>query len=170
MGLGRISTLVGVKLKAAFNTKVVVYDPYTTDSMCEKEGFIKYKDLDNVLKESDIVSVSVPLTKDTENLIAARELSLMKENGILINTSRGKVINENDLYDALQNNTIFGAAIDAFAEEPVSKEHLLLTCNNFIGTPHNGANTKDALIRMGTQSVDEFVRLMNNEKALSKIV
>jgi D-3-phosphoglycerate dehydrogenase len=94
----------------------------------------------------------------------------MKKNAILINTSRGKIINEQDLYNALQQNKLFGAAIDAFAEEPVSKDHPLLTCNNFIGTPHNGANTKDALIRMGTEAVDEIVRLMNNEETLSKII
>jgi D-3-phosphoglycerate dehydrogenase len=170
IGLGRIGTLVGWKLKAAFHTKVLVYDPYTTESICKKEGFIKCEDLDQVLKESDIVSISVPFTKDTENLISARELSLMKKNAILINTSRGKIINEKDLYHALQQNKLFGAAIDAFAEEPVSKDHPLLTCNNFIGTPHNGANTKDALFRMGTEAVDEIVRLMNNEETLSKII
>lgn len=170
IGLGRIGTLVGMKLKAAFNMKVLVYDPYTTELVCEKRGFIKYEYLNQVLKESDIVSVSVPLTKDTENMISERELSLMKRNAILINTSRGKLINETDLYNALQHNKLFGAAIDAFAEEPVSKDHPLLTCNNFIGTPHNGANTKDALIRMGTEAVDEIVRLMNNEEALSKVI
>lgn len=170
IGLGRIGTLVGTKLKAAFNTKVLVYDPYASESICEKEGFVKCEHLDQVLKESEIVSVSVPLTKDTENLISVRELSLMKENAVLINTSRGKVINEKDLYDALQQNKLFGAAIDAFAEEPVSKEHPLLTCNNFIGTPHNGANTRDALIRMGTEAVDEIVRLMSNEESLNRVV
>ncbi len=170
IGLGRIGTLVGSKLKAAFDTDVLVYDPFTNESICKKEGFRKCEDLDQLLKESDIVSISVPLTKDTENLISARELSLMKKNAILINTSRGKIINEMDLYYALKQNKLFGAAIDAFAEEPVSKDHPLLKCNNFIGTPHNGANTKDALIRMGIEAVDEIVRLINNEKASSKIV
>lgn len=170
IGLGRIGKLVGSKLKAAFDTDVIVYDPFTNESICKKEGFKKCEDLDQLLKESDIVSISVPLTKDTENLISARELSLMKKNAILINTSRGKIINEMDLYNALQQNKLFGAAIDAFAEEPVSKNHPLLKCKNFIGTPHNGANTMDALIRMGTEAVDEIVRLMNNEKATSKIV
>ena len=163
IGLGKIGTLVGKKLKAAFNMTVLVYDPYTTETICKTEGFIKYEHLDDVLKESHIVSVSVPLTKDTENLISARELSIMNEDAILINTSRGKVINEKDLYNALQQNKLFGAALDVFAEEPVSKDHSLLTCNNFIGTPHNGANTKEALIRMGTGAVDEIVTFMNNK-------
>ena len=163
IGLGKIGNLVGKKLKAAFNMTVLVYDPYTTETICKTEGFIKCEHLDEVLKESHIVSVSVPLTKDTENLIAARELSLMNENAILINTSRGKVINEKDLYDALQQNRLFGAALDVFAEEPVSKDHSLLSCTNFIGTPHNGANTIEALIRMGTGAVDEIVTLMNKE-------
>jgi D-3-phosphoglycerate dehydrogenase / 2-oxoglutarate reductase len=170
IGLGRIGTLVGNKLKTAFDTDVLVYDPFTDESICKKEGFKKCEDLDQLLKKSNIVSISVPLTKDTENLISARELSLMKENSILINTSRGKIINEHDLYNALTENQLFGAAIDAFAEEPVSKDHPLLKCKNFIGTPHNGANTKDALIRMGTEAVDEIVRLMKNEMTLSKIV
>ena len=163
IGLGKIGTLVGRKLKAAFNMTVLVYDPYTTETICKTEGFLKCEQLDYVLEESHIISVSVPLTKDTENLISARELSIMTENTILINTSRGKVINEKDLYNALQQNKLFGAALDVFAEEPVSKDHSLLTCNNFIGTPHNGANTTEALIRMGTGAVDEIVTFMNNK-------
>jgi D-3-phosphoglycerate dehydrogenase / 2-oxoglutarate reductase len=169
IGLGRIGTLVGHKLKVAFNMNVLVYDPYASEMQCSEEGFIKQDCLDDVLKESDIVSISVPLTKDTENLIAARELSIMKKNAILINTSRGKIINEHDLYHALRNGEIFGAALDVFAEEPISKDHPLLTCDNFIGTPHNGANTVDALIRMGTGAVDEIVRLLNHEGASSRI-
>jgi D-3-phosphoglycerate dehydrogenase / 2-oxoglutarate reductase len=169
IGLGRIGTLVGHKLKAAFNMNVLVFDPYTTELKCHEEGFTKYESLEDLLKESDIVNISVPLTKDTENLISARELSLMKKNAILINTSRGKVINEQDLYNALQNGEIFGAALDVFAEEPISKDHPLLTCDNFIGTPHNGANTVDALIRMGTGAVDEIVRVMKHMEALSGI-
>jgi D-3-phosphoglycerate dehydrogenase len=170
IGLGRIGSLVGQKLKAAFNMNVLVYDPYTSESRCREEGFTKYENLEDLLTESDIVNISVPLTKDTENLISARELSLMKKNAILINTARGKIINEQDLYHALQNGEIFGAALDVFAEEPISKDHPLLTCDNFIGNPHNGANTVDALIRMGTQAVDEIVRVLENEDALSTIV
>jgi D-3-phosphoglycerate dehydrogenase / 2-oxoglutarate reductase len=169
VGLGRIGTLVGHKLKAAFSMDVLVYDPYTSELQCSEEGFTKYDRLEDLLKESDIVSISVPLTKDTENLISARELSLMKKNAILINTSRGKIINEQDLYHALQKGEIFGAALDVFAEEPISKDHPLLTCDNFIGTPHNGANTVDALIRMGTGAVDEIVRLLKQKEASSLI-
>lgn len=169
VGLGRIGSLVGHKLKAAFDMNVLVFDPYTSKAKCIEEGFTKYVNLEDVLKESDIVSISVPLTKETENLISAHELSLMKKNAILINTARGKVINEKDLYHALQNGEIFGAALDVFSEEPISKDHPLLTCDNFIGTPHNGANTEDALIRMGTGAVDEIVRLSKHEEVLSII-
>jgi D-3-phosphoglycerate dehydrogenase / 2-oxoglutarate reductase len=169
IGLGRIGSLVGYKLKAAFGMNVIVFDPYTSESKCHEEGFTKYDSLEDLLKVSDIVSISVPLTKDTENLISAREISLMKKNAILINTARGKVINEQDLYNALQNGDIFGAALDVFAEEPISKDHPLLSCENFIGTPHNGANTVDALIRMGIGAVDEIVRLIKHEDPHSRI-
>lgn len=164
IGLGRIGSLVGQKLKAAFHMNVLVFDPYASELTCREEGFTKFESLEDLLKESDIVSISVPLTKDTENLISARELSLMKKTAILINTSRGKIINEQDLYYSLKNGEIFGAALDVFAEEPISKEHPLLTCDNFIGTPHNGSNTADALFRLGTGAVDEIVRLLQNDK------
>lgn len=170
IGLGKIGALVGHKLKAAFNMNVLVFDPYTSEEKCKEEGFTKYDSLESLLKVSDIVSISVPLTKNTENMISAKELSLMKKNAILINTSRGKIINEEDLYQALQNGEIFGAGLDVFAEEPISKDHPLITCNNFIGTLHNGANTEDALIRMGTGAVDEIVRLEEHMKPLSLIV
>jgi D-3-phosphoglycerate dehydrogenase / 2-oxoglutarate reductase len=160
---------VGHKLKAAINMNVLVYDPYASEMQCSEEGFIKQDCLDDVLKESDIVSISVPLTKDTENMIAARELSIMKKNAIFINTSSGKIINEHHLYHALRNGEIFGAALNVFVEEPISKDHPLLTCDNFIGTPHNSANTVDSLIRMGTGAVDEIVRLLKHEGASSRI-
>ncbi|WP_252312669.1 hydroxyacid dehydrogenase [Sinobaca sp. H24] len=162
VGLGRIGTLVGKKLKNGFDMKVGVYDPYTSKQKCEEEGFIKYEQLNDLIKASQVISISVPLTKDTENLISHKEFSLMEPNTIVINTSRGKVVDENALYESLNQEKIFGAALDVFAEEPVSKDHPLFTCNNFIGTPHNGANTKEALIRMGTGAVDEIINISSN--------
>lgn len=164
IGSGKIGSLVGKKFKLAFNMKVIVYDEFISDEKCKNLGFEKYQNLDDLLSESDVINISVPLTNETENMITARELSLMKQDAILINTARGKIINESDLFDALKNKKIFGAGIDAFAEEPVSKHNKLLDCVNFIGSPHNGANTKEALIRMGTQSIDEITRLANGEK------
>lgn len=159
IGLGKIGATVGKIFSKAFDMQVLVYDKYVSKEECAKLDFIKHDSLDNLLSESDIISISVPLTSETENMITTRELSLMKNDAILINTSRGKIINEWDLYNHLKDGQLFGAAIDAFEVEPVEKDNPLLTCDNFIATPHNGANTEEALIRMGTEAFDEIIRL-----------
>lgn len=169
IGLGKIGKSVGNKFKNAFNTKVFVYDPFASESDCAESGFSKVESLEDVLKTSDIVSVSVPLTSHTENMLTFKELKLMKPNSILVNTSRGKIVNEDDLYEVLSEGYIFGAAIDAFAVEPVKKDHKLLSCPNFVATPHNGANTVDALKRMGTEAIDEIVRCKNESENLSPV-
>jgi len=167
IGLGKIGTTVGNIFMKAFDMQVLVYDKYLSREDCEKLGFIKYDSLDNLLVESDIINVSVPLTSETENMITTRELSLMKKDAILINTSRGKIINEMDLYYHLKDGRLFGAAIDAFEVEPVKKDNPLLSCNNFIATPHNGANTEEALIRMGTEAFDEIIRMKEGSDNLN---
>ena len=169
IGLGNIGKRVARIFKNGFETKVAVFDPFLSEEEANNEGIKKVNSLETLLKESDIVSISVPLTKETENMISMAQLKLMKPTAILINTARGKVINEDDLYLHLKNNLLFGAAIDAFSEEPLSKDNKLLSCYNFIGTPHNGANTEDALIRMGVGAVDEIVRVKNGEESLSKV-
>lgn len=167
IGAGKIGMSVGKKLHDAFAMKVIVYDPFATTDYCDSLGFAKTENLDELCSKGDIISVSVPLTKETKNMIAGREFSLMKETAVFINTSRGGIVNEDDLYKALKNHKIFGAALDVFVQEPVHKNHPLLSCDNFIATPHNGANTADALIRMGIGAVDEIIRLKNGENPLS---
>ena len=170
IGLGKIGASAGKKLRDAFEMKVIVFDPYTTEEHCNSLGFTKMQNINELCENGDIISISVPLTKETENMISSRELSLMKKTAILINTARGSVVNEDDLYEALKNRQIFGAALDVFAQEPVLKDHPLLTCDNFIATPHNGANTEDALIRMGTGAVDEIIRMKNGEEPLANVL
>lgn len=169
IGLGKIGKSVGNKFKNAFNTKVCVYDPFASEKDCVDAGFYKMEFLEDLLRISDIVSISVPLTPYTENMLTLKELKLMKPSSILVNTSRGKIVNEDDLYEVLSEGYIFGAAIDAFAVEPVKKDHKLLSCPNFVATPHNGANTVDALKRMGTEAIDEIVRCKNESENLSPV-
>lgn len=158
IGLGNIGSIAVNTFMNGFDMKVLVYDPYIDQSQCDEYGIVKVESLDELLKESDIINISVPLTDSTENMITKNQINLMKNNAIIINCSRGKIVNEADLYGALKAGRIFGAAMDAFEVEPVKKDNPLLTCNNFIATPHNGANTIDALIKMGTRAIDEIVR------------
>lgn len=169
VGLGKIGISVGIKLRNAFNMNVIVYDPFITTEYCHSLGFKKAESLEELCSTGDIISISVPLTKETKNMIGRYEISLMKESTVIINTSRGGIVNEEDLYHALKEHKILGAALDVFIEEPVGKNHQLLTCDNFIASPHNGANTADALIRMGVGAVDEILRLKNGEPALAQL-
>lgn len=169
IGLGKIGMSVGEKLRSAFAMNVIVYDPFATKEQCQSLGFVKTENLDELCGKGDIISISVPLTNKTRNMIGHREISLMKETAVLINTSRGGIVNETDLHDALKNRRILGAALDVFTQEPIRKDHPLLTCDNFTATPHNGANTVDALVRMGVGAVDEIIRLKNGNEALSDL-
>ena len=170
IGLGNIGSIASNIFTNGFSMKVLVYDPYISESQCDELGLIKVEKLEDILKEADIINISVPLTESTENMISKYEFDLMKENAILINTARGKIVNEGDLYNALKENSIFGAAMDAFEVEPINKNNPLLECSNFIATPHNGANTVDSLIRMGTGAVDEIIRTKNGEENLHTVI
>lgn len=169
IGLGRIGHRVGEILKNGFNMKVVGFDPYLSYEAAEKLGVKKYEDLKEMLKISDVVSISVPLVPSTVNLIAKEELEVMKESSILINTSRGKIVNEADLYEALKANKIYGAALDVFEVEPPTNTNPLFELDNFIGTPHIGAASEEALIRMGQTALEEIERVKNSEEPLFKL-
>ena len=132
VGYGRIARTVE-KMLSGFGVKTIHYDPFTENST----------DLDELLAVSDFVSLHCPLTAETRNLINAERLKLMKKNAILINTSRGGVVDENALIEALQNNTIGGAALDVLCEEPPAEDHPLFKLDNVIITPHIAAFSAD---------------------------
>ena len=149
--------------------KVLVYDPFASTACISERGFEKVDTIEELCKIADIFSVSVPLTEQTRNLLTIKELSLMKNTAIVINTSRGGIVNEKDIYQVLKEEKIYGAAFDVFESEPIAADHQLLTCNNFIATPHNGANTYDALVRMGMGAVEEIKQDKNGEKVLNPL-
>ena len=132
VGYGRIARLVE-QMVSGFRMKVLHYDPFVPDSM----------DLDELLKASDYVSLHCPLTDDTRGLIDARRFALMKPNALLVNTSRGPVVDEAALIEALKNGTIAGAALDVLCEEPPAKDHPLFGMDNVILTPHIAAFSAD---------------------------
>lgn len=132
VGYGRIARLVEEMVKG-FRMKVIHYDPFAEDSM----------DLDELLKVSDYVSLHCPLTDATHHLIDAERLSLMKSNALLVNTSRGPVVDEKALVEVLQKKKIGGAALDVLCNEPPEKEHPLYGLDNVVLTPHIAAFSAD---------------------------
>jgi len=134
LGFGRIPRMVAEKAKA-FGLKLAVYDPYLKPEEVAQHG-AKLLSLEEVLKTADIISVHVPLTKETENLISSKEFALMKKNAILINTSRGPLVDENALYEAITAKQIAGAGIDVTVQEPLEAGSRLRGLPNVIITPH----------------------------------
>lgn len=131
IGCGRIGMEVAKKM-SAFGVKVVVFDPY----LQKTEEWIELKDLDTVLKESDVISIHCPLNESTRHLIGEREFQKMEKRPILINTSRGAIIDEKALIRALKEGLISGAGLDVLEKEPPDPTNPLLTMENVILTPH----------------------------------
>ena len=154
IGLGSIGKEVAKKA-VALGMKVIVFDKNLDKDFVEKYG-ISTSDIDTILKESDFVSVHVPLTNETKHLIDRNKLKLMKKTAFLINTSRGGTVNERDLVEALKNNWIAGAALDVFENEPL-RDSPLFECDNVIMTPHIGAHTFEAIYNMSMMAAKSIV-------------
>lgn len=137
VGLGEIGELVSRKARG-FQMKVIYTDIRRIDEEKEKELGVEYRDFRSLLKEADFVTLHAPLGGQTRRMIGRNELSSMKRSSFLINTSRGGVIDDDALYQALKNNEIAGAGLDVFEKEPVPADHPLLKLDNVVFTPHIG--------------------------------
>jgi len=140
IGLGRIGSRVAEIAVKGFGMKVIYYDKRRREDL-EKELGIEYRDLDQLLQEADIVSIHVPLTKETYHLINEERLKKMKRGAILINTARGKVIDTEALVKALREGWIAAAGLDVFEEEPLPPNHPLTAFKNVVLAPHIGSAT-----------------------------
>lgn len=153
VGFGRIGCKLAKICRQAFGMQVVAFDPYLTDEKKKEcHSWVRMVKLKELLLKSDFISIHVPLTDQTRNLVDEAELSLMKSDAILINASRGGVVNETALTKALENNMISGAGLDVFSEEPVPGDHPLLKLENVILTPHTAALTSECVTRMATEA------------------
>jgi len=160
IGAGRIGTAVAKK-SIGFNLEILYYDPVKNEKL-EKMGAKKVK-LDYLLGHSDFVSLHVPLTRETTHLIGERELDLMKKTAYLINTSRGKVINEAALVEALEKKQIAGAALDVYENEPrISRE--LLGMRNAVLTPHIGSATRETRDKMSIMVAENCIAALKGER------
>ncbi|NIM24984.1 MAG: 3-phosphoglycerate dehydrogenase [Nitrososphaeria archaeon] len=142
VGCGNIGKRLG-RLARALNMNIIGYDVIPIDEEFSKEVGLMKADLGTLLQSSDYISIHVPLLDSTYHLIDAQKISTMKKTAKIINTSRGGVIDEDALYEALKNGNLGGAALDVFEKEP-ALEHKLAELDNVILTPHIGAQTKEA--------------------------
>ncbi len=142
----------------AFGMKVAGYDPYQTDAVFDEAGIKRYQDLKQFLSEIDVVSLHVPLTPETEKMINAETLANMKSSAYIINTARGPLINEEDLYAAIKDGSIAGAALDVLEVEPPNGVAKLSTLPNVIITPHAAWNSDAAIPELRVKAAQEIVR------------
>ncbi len=163
VGYGNIGSILA-KMSASIGMKVVVYDPFVKPEVIEKEGYQHETDLNAVLKIADVISLHVPLTPKTKHIIGAAELGVMKSNAILINCSRGGIIDEIALAKALKNNQIHTAATDVFSNEPVTAEEPLFQYDNIIVSPHMAGQTKEAASGVATMAAEGVIAVMNGER------
>ncbi len=165
LGMGRIGKSL-VHLLSSFNVKFKVYD-IKPDLAFGRLYNVEFVSKNELLQSADIVSVNVPLKEDTTDYITTKELGMMQKHAILVNTARGGIVNEHDLYEALKNNIIAAAGVDVFEEEPYKGE--LTTLENCLLTCHMGASTIDSRTDMEVQALEEAIRYKNGEELKNEV-
>ena len=160
IGLGRIGAGVA-KRAQAFEMNVIAYDPFVSAERAESLG-VKLMELDELFKTADFITVHMPLTKNTENMITLDKMKMMKPTTRLINCARGGIINENDLAVALKEKIIAGAAVDVYTSEPLVEDSPFRELDNIILTPHLGASTVEAQISVSVDVANGIVEVLND--------
>jgi glyoxylate reductase len=160
VGLGRIGQAVAKRARG-FGMRIFYFEPERLPEEVEYECGAEYQDLDNVLKESDFITIHVPLTPSTYHVIAHKEFSLMKKSAYVINVSRGPVVDEKALVEALENEKIAGCALDVFEREP-KIERELLNMPNTVLVPHIGSASVETRTRMAVMVAENIIAVLIN--------
>ena len=163
LGLGAIGRETA-KICEGCGMKVAAYDPFLSKEQVEGYGAVYYENYEDLLKVSDVVSIHVPLTDETKNMISKKQLTEMKKTALIINCSRGGIINETDLVEALKAGEIAGAGTDVFCSEPPKTDDPLLNCPNLIVSPHSAAQTREAVIKMAQMCVKGCLAVVEGKK------
>lgn len=169
IGLGRIGLEVARRAKT-FGMKIIYYDKYLKLTRPVQQALnIESQEFETVLKNADIVSLHLLLTEETRKLIGEKELRMMKKKSILINTSRGSIIDEKVLIKALKEGWIAGAGLDVFTNEPPAKDNLLFKMENVVLTPHIAGVTMDVFPLKMSAVTQNFKRVIKGEKPINVV-
>ncbi|MBP3039029.1 phosphoglycerate dehydrogenase [Bacillaceae bacterium Marseille-Q3522] len=159
LGLGAIGKEM-CRISQGIGMKVIGYDPFVNEKEVKEKYNMEMKSFEEVLQESDFITLHMPLTDETKNLINKDTLRLMKPTAYLINTARGGLVNEDDLYDALTEKVIAGAAEDVFSSEPPAKDEKLLKLDNFLLSSHIASLTVNAEIKTIQIATDNLLKIL----------
>jgi D-3-phosphoglycerate dehydrogenase len=159
VGFGRIGKQVAERLRAFQLEKILAYDPFVAKHACSRMG-VELVDLPELMKKSDIISINALLTDQTYHLISKDEIRMMKKTSFIVNTSRGKIIDQDALVEALRENLIAGAALDVLDKEPPEGNDPILKCENVILTPHIAFASEKAVLNMKKLALEEVTRVL----------
>ena len=165
IGFGAIGKRIGEIVRCGFGMDVVAYSRALTEEQAEAEDSQRAESVEELRRTADVVCLSLPLTDATRGMIGAEQLAMMKPSAILINTSRGPLVDEAALYEALAGGRITGAASDVFCEGFPKPGNPLLELPNFVATPHIGANTDEALYAVGMACAEQIVDVLSGREA-----
>lgn len=163
IGVGNIGSRVAKKALHGFNMKVIAYDPYKTQAEVP-EGVELINDFNQIFKESDFVSLHCPANQETTGFVGKEQFDLMKPTAYFINTARGKIVVEQDLYETMKNEKIAGAALDVLQKEPVDPENPILYLDNVVVAPHIGAATIEATDRASLHCAMSVHEVLSGEQ------
>jgi D-3-phosphoglycerate dehydrogenase len=165
LGLGRIGCELARICRHAFGMRILGYDPYLTpEAKTPLEKWIEFCEMERLFRESDVISLHIPLLPATQKLIGARELEWMKPEAFLVNTSRGGIIDEAALIECLKEKRIAGAGLDVFAQEPPEKDHPFKKLENVILTPHTAGLTRESVLRMGLEAARSAIAVLQGRR------
>lgn len=163
LGVGAIGKDVA-QLSQALGMRVLGYDPFLSREQMEALGCKYYADYEDMLPLCDFLTVHVPLTGKTKDMISMPQLEKMKPTAIVINCARGGIVNEHDLVEALEHGTIAGAGIDVYEHEPPSADDPLLSARHLVCSPHSASMTKEAVVRMAEMCVEGCMTILEGRK------
>ena len=163
VGLGNVGRRIAALCKGLLGMKVLAYDPYlTATEMAARDG--EKVELDELLRRSDYVSISCPLTKESRGMIGAREFALMQPHAYFITTARGFIHDETALLEALRDRRIAGAGLDVWSKEPPPPDHPLLQFDNVLASPHTAGVTKEARANMGRIAAEQILDALDGKR------
>jgi D-3-phosphoglycerate dehydrogenase / 2-oxoglutarate reductase len=163
VGFGRIGKMVA-KQAEAFEMEVLVYDPSISQAEASEFPNIKFVERDELIKDSDVISLHLPSNEKTKNSFGDYEFGLMKKSAFFINLARGEIVDEPALIKALQNGEIKGAALDVYSQEPLPLDNPLFQLDNVVLTPHIASNTEECMTRMALHAAMEVHKVLSGER------
>jgi D-3-phosphoglycerate dehydrogenase len=171
VGLGRIGSELARICHKGLGMRILAHDPYLTPQARASFGsWVEFCEMERLFRESDVISLHIPFSGETQKLIGPHHLSWMKPDAFLINTSRGGILDEKALIQFLQKKRIAGAGLDVFEQEPLGKDSPLKELDNVILTPHTAALTRECVIRLAVEATQAAIDVLSGKKPSEGIV